>query len=91
MAGLVVTGIQLNQLCGNIALNLKHNFTTAVDINNWLLAHPVVGGNDPLVTTYGLTQPDADTIRSALADLAFMKTSAFDSSSPVKQLWGLGE
>jgi hypothetical protein len=89
MPGMIVTATQLNQLCGNVSLNILTGYVTATYINNWLLANPVVGGVDPLVTI-GMSASDAVTIRAAMADLAFQKVSAFDSSQNVKALYGLG-
>jgi len=37
-----------------------------------------------------MSASDAVTIRAAMADLAFQKVSAFDSSQNVKALYGLG-
>jgi hypothetical protein len=88
-AGLTVNVSQLNQRAGSIALALKEAYEDAVDLNNWLLN--LTGEPDPLTQEpYNMTADDAYILRTAFADLAYMKTSAFDSSATVKKLWGIG-
>ena len=85
MAGKVVLLTDLQDACGRIALMLKTGFQDAVDVNAFLLAH-----TDSELIALGMTQADVTLIKSAFADLAYMKAAAFDASPFVKQLWGLG-
>lgn len=85
MAGQQVTAAEIHAACGRVALNLKVMFQQAVDINEYLIAR-----TDQELIDLGMTQADVTLIKSALADLAYMKGAAFDSSPFVKQLWGLG-
>lgn len=85
MAGQIVTKEDIHEAAGRVTLNLKVMFQQAVDVNAYLLAH-----TDQQLIDLGMTQPDITLIKTAFADLAYMKSSAFDSSVFVKQLWGLG-
>ncbi len=85
MAGQLVTAADIHSACGRVALNLKVMFQQAVDINAFLIAH-----TDQELIDLGMTQADVTLVKSAMADLAYMKATAFDSSTFVKQLWGLG-
>jgi hypothetical protein len=85
MAGQLVTASDIHQAAGRVALNLKVMFQQAVDLNEFLIAH-----TEQELVALGMTAPDVALVKSALADLAYMKATAFDSSSFVKQLWGLG-
>lgn len=91
MVGLLVSASQLNQRAGQIAQDLRRNFEDAVQLNAWLLANPVVSGTDPLtLEPFSLSAGDASTLRTAYADLSYMKGASFDSSADVKKLWGIG-
>lgn len=85
MAGIPVTKTQLDDKVGQTALTLKKAYDDAVDINTYLVATP-----DADLIALGFTQADVTLIKSAYADLAYQKTTAFDSSTFVKKLWGLG-
>lgn len=92
--GQPVTPIAFNNLIGGNALALKREFDRAVSIKTWLDVHPPTGSPavDPLTEEpFSYTAEQAAVIRSAYADLAYMKGAAFDSSAFVKQLWGVGE
>lgn len=85
MIGLPVSKTQLNDKVGQLALTLKKAFDDAVSINNFLLQTP-----DATLVSLGFEQTDVTILKTALADLAYMKVTAFDASPSVKQLWGLG-
>lgn len=85
MAGKQVLATDLQDTCGRIALTLKTAFQEAVDVNAFLVAHTT----EELVAL-GIPTEDVAVLKSAFADLAYMKGAAFDSSAFVKQLWGLG-
>lgn len=85
MAGLNPTAIDIQYACGHVALNLKKFYQDAVSLNDYLVATP-----DATLIALGISQADVTLLKSAYADLAFQKTSAFDSSTFVKQLVGLG-
>ena len=85
MAGQIVTSADIHAAAGRVCLNLKVMFAQAVDINEFLIAR-----TDQELINLGMTQADVTLIKSAFADLAYMKAQAFDSSPFVKQLWGLG-
>lgn len=85
MAGQMVTGAEVQAACGRVAVNLKVMFQSAQDINDFLLAH-----DEASLIAIGLSAGDIVLLKSAMADLAYMKATAFESSPFVKQLWGLG-
>lgn len=85
MIGESITQGQLNQAAGTVTLELKRNYDRAVAINEFLLRT-----SDADLIALGFTQAEVTTIKSAFADLAYQKTQAFDSSTFVKQLYGLG-
>lgn len=93
-AGIQVTPAGFQALIGAVALNLKQNFDRAVSVKTWLDANPPAGSPvvDPLtVAPFSYSADQAAMIRAAFADLAYMKTTAFDTSTNVKQLYGCGE
>lgn len=85
MIGLQVTKEQLNSQIGDVTLILKRNYERAVSINDFLLRT-----SDSDLIALGFTQGEVDTMKTAFADLAYQKVTAFDSSQPVKLLYGLG-
>ena len=85
MAGASPSAADIQYAAGQIALNLKKYYADAVSLNDFLLRTP-----DAALVALGILQADVTILKSALADLAYQKASAFDSSVPVKQLWGLG-
>lgn len=85
MLGIQVTKLNIMSACGDAALIIKREYEKCVSINEFLIRTP----NSDLLAL-GFTQPEIDVIKSAMADLAFQKSSAFDSSSFVKQLYGMG-
>lgn len=85
MIGIQVTKDQLNTQMGEVALNLKRNYERAVSINDFLLRTV-----DADLINLGFSQGEVNTMKSAFADLSFQKASAFDSSQPVKLIYGLG-
>jgi hypothetical protein len=85
MAGAAPTAADIHYAAGQISLKLKMFYDDAVSMNNYLL-----GTSDATLIALGMTQGDVTLIKSAFADLAYQKATAFDSSTFVKQLWGLG-
>jgi len=85
MAGTSPTAADIQYAAGQVALNLKKAFADAVSLNEFFLRSA-----DADLVALGLTQTDVTLLKTAFADLAYMKASAFDSSTFVKQLWGLG-
>ncbi len=85
MAGKQVLVSDIQDSAGRIALSLKLAFQEAVDVNAFLIAH-----TDAELVALGLSQEDVTLLKSAFADLAYMKGAAFDSSPFVKRIWGLG-
>lgn len=85
MVGQQVTRSQLDSLVGTVAIELKRRYEDAVSINEFLLR---IQASD--LIAMGYTQPEVDIIKSAMADLAYGKVNSFDSSTFVKQLYGLG-
>jgi len=83
--GIGVTKGDISYICGQICLQLKINFDKAVNVNAFLLTQ-----TDEVLIEMGFIQGEIDTIKSALADLAYMKETAFNSSPHVKLLYGMG-
>ena len=85
MPGLTFTRDDLNYAAGTIAFNLRKEYERAVILNQQIQAL-----TNAEWTTLGFSDTDRDILKTAYADLAFQKASAFDSSSAVKKLYGLG-
>jgi hypothetical protein len=85
MAGLNPTATEIQAQAGGIALTLKIYFDKAVSLNQFLLTKTT----EELVAL-GIPEADVALIKTAYADLAYMKWAAFDSSTFVKRLWGMG-
>ena len=85
MVGLQITKEQLNQQIGDVTLILKRNYDKCVSINEFLLRT-----SDFDLVALGFSSNEVSIIKSAFADLAFQKVNAFDSSTFVKQLYGIG-
>ena len=85
MAGLSPTSADVQYAAGQIAQNLKKYYTDAVSLNEFLLRT-----SDADLITLGISQEDITILKTAFADLAYQKIAAFDSSTAVRQLWGLG-
>jgi hypothetical protein len=83
--GILVTRDNLNTAIGDVTLSLKRGYDRAVAIKEFLDRTP-----DPELIALGFTAGEVASIKSAFADLAFQKTSAFDSSPHVKGLYGMG-
>ncbi len=85
MVGIQVSKTQINATAGEIAAKLKAQFDDAVALNEFFLRT----ANADLLEL-GFTQAEIDVLKSALADLAYMKGTSFDASAFVKQLYGMG-
>lgn len=85
MPGLSFTKEDLNYAAGSIAFNLRKEYEKSLVLNNIIQSL-----TNPDWTTLGITDTDRDILKGAYADLAYQKVTAFDSSSYVKKLWGLG-
>ena len=85
MAGLNPTAADVQYAAGQISQNLKKYYQDAVSLNDFLLRTP-----DADLVTLGISREDVTILKNAFADLAYQKATAFDSSTAVKQLWGLG-
>lgn len=85
MVGLTYTAADLNYAAGTIAFTLRKEYERAVILNQQIQAL-----TDAQWVDLGIAAADRDTLKQAFADLAFQKTSAFDSSVAVKHLYGLG-
>lgn len=72
-------------MIGDVTLILKRQYERAVAINEFMLRT-----SDADLITMGFSQGEVTIIKSAFADLAYQKIQSFDSSSFVKQLYGLG-
>lgn len=85
VVGIKFTRTDLDYAVGNVAFVLHQQFDRAVTLNTKILT---LSDQDWL--ELGYTVVEKDLIKAALADLAYMKATAFDSSQNVKALWGLG-
>lgn len=85
MAGIEPTAADINYACGQSCLTLTLEFQKAANINAYLQ-----GKTDQELIALGLDQAAVTLLKSAFADLAYMKQTAFDSSQNVKKLVGLG-
>ena len=85
MAGIAPTAVDIQYAAGQTALKLKQAYEDAVAINSFLLAQ-----SDAALNALGIAEADVTLLKAAFADLAYQKSTAFDSSQNVKQLWGLG-
>lgn len=85
MAGFSFTKDDLNFAAGTIAFNLRKEYERSVVLNQKVQA--LTNGE---WTTLGFSDADRDIIKAAYADLAYQKANAFDSSTNVPKLWGLG-
>lgn len=96
MIGVPVTMPGFNALIGENCLILKQQYDVAVGVNTWLLAHPPVNVGDAMVDPltvepFSYSEEEAATIRSAYGDLAYQKAAAFDTSTHVKKIYGVGQ
>lgn len=85
MIGQQITKDQLNQLMGDNTTILHREYIKAVSIKEFFDRT-----SDATLVALGFVQSEVNIMKSAYADLAFQKTSAFDSSQNVKLLYGTG-
>jgi hypothetical protein len=85
MAGANPSAADIQFAAGKITLALKLNYDDAVAFNGFLLRH-----TDAELVALGIPEADVAILKSAFADLAYQRDTAFNSSNPVKLLWGLG-
>lgn len=85
MVGQQITKEELNRMMGDNTIILHREYVKAVSIHEFFDRTP-----DSDLINLGFLQSEINTMKSAYADLAFQKTSAFDSSASVKLLYGTG-
>lgn len=85
MAGISPTAADIQYAAGQTALEIKQGYEDAMSINAYLLVT-----SDADLVALGITQADVTLLKAAYADLAYQKATAFDSSTSVKSLVGLG-
>lgn len=85
MVGVQVTKDDISFQAGLIAKALNENYIKAAQMKQFFDRIGAQGLLD-----LGFTQDEVDIVFAAITDLEFQKNSAFDSSIPVKQLYGLG-
>lgn len=85
MPGVKPSANDIQYAAGQTALGLKKYYDNAVALNDYFLRT-----TDEELIAIGISQEDVTILKSALADLAYQKAQAFDSSQPVKRLWGMG-
>lgn len=85
MIGVQVTKSDLNVKGGDIASWLNEYFNQSVEVKNYIDRITVAG-----LVALGFTQDEADNLKKAFDDLAYMKSQAFDASEAVKKLYGMG-
>lgn len=87
MAGLVVTQSDININSGDICRSVTHAINRAINFKRFLDRFT----SAQLVSTFGFTQADADTIKSAFTDLSTINTTFQANRAFIDQLSGLGD
>lgn len=85
MIGLQINKGELDRTIGENTASLHREYTRAVAIKEFFDRT-----SDKNLTDLGYTTEEVAIMKSAYADLAYQKTTAFDSSQNVKLLYGLG-
>lgn len=87
MAGLTLQGNDINSTSGDICRGVTYQLRRAVNFKRFLDRFT----SAQLVTLYGLTQADADLIKSAFTDLATINTTFQANRVFLDQLAGMGD
>lgn len=87
MAGLTVTGNDLNTTSGDICRGVTYQLRRAANFKRFLDRFT----SAQIATQFGVSTADADLIKSAFADLATVNTTFQSNRVFVDQLAGLGD